>query len=215
MTSKLSLYNGALLECGERELASLSENREPRRLLDRAWDAGAVNFCLGQGQWRFATRTVQLAASTTIEPTFGYRKAYPIPDDHIRTTALCSDEYMNVPLLSYTTEQNYFFTDVEPIYLGYVSNAASYGGDLSLWPEDFVEYVHAYLASKIIKKLNQSGSDFETLFKLTKQRLTDARSSSAMEGPTTFPPVGSFVAARIGRFGRARRDRGNRGSFIG
>ena len=157
--TKLSLYNGALLECGERAIASLTEDREPRRLLDRAWDAGVVNFCLGQGQWRFATRTVQLAASTTIEPTFGYRKAYEIPDDHIRTTSLCSDEYMNTPLLRYTTEQNYFFTDVEPIFLGYVSNGAGYGGDFSLWPEDFIEYVHAYLASKIIKKLYQSGTD--------------------------------------------------------
>jgi len=210
--TKLSLFNGALLECGERAIASLAEDREPRRLLDRAWDAGVVNFCLGQGQWRFATRTVQLAASTTIEPTFGYRKAYEIPDDHVRTTSLCSDEYMNTPLLRYTTEQNYFFTDVEPIFLGYVSNGAGYGGDFSLWPEDFIEYVHAYLASKIIKKLNQSGTDFETLFKLTKQRLTDARSSSAMEGPTTFPPVGSFVSARVGG---SRRDRGNRGSFLG
>lgn len=212
MTTKLSIFNGALLECGERAIASLSEDREPRRLLDRAWDAGVVNFCLGQGQWRFATRTVQLAASTTIEPTFGYRKAYAVPDDHVRTTALCSDEYLRVPLLSYTTEQNYFFTDVEPIFLGYVSNGAGYGGDFSLWPEDFVEYVHAYLASKIIKKLNQSGTDFEMLFKLTKRRLTDARSSSAMEGPTTFPPTGSFVSARRGR---GIRDRGNRGSLLG
>jgi hypothetical protein len=210
--TKLSLYNGALLECGERAIASLTEDREPRRLLDRAWDAGVVNFCLGQGQWRFATRTVQLAASTTIEPTFGYRKAYEIPDDHIRTTSLCSEEYMNTPLLRYTTEQNYFFTDVEPIFLGYVSNGAGYGGDFSLWPEDFIEYVHAYLASKIIKKLNQSGTDFEMLFKLTKQRLADARSSSAMEGPTTFPPTGSFVSARRGR---GIRDRGNRGSLLG
>jgi hypothetical protein len=212
MTTKLSLFNGALRECGERAIASLSEDRKPRRDLDSVWDAGAVNFCLGQGQWRFATRTVQLAASTTIEPTFGYRKAYPIPDDHIRTTALCSDEYMHSPLLSYTTEQRYFFTDVEPIFLGYVSNDAAYGGDYSLWPEDFVEYVHAYLASKIIKGLNQSATDFGTLLKVADKRLRDARSSSAMEGPTTFPPTGSFVSARRGR---GRSDRGSRGSLLG
>lgn len=212
MATKLSLYNGALLECGERALASLAENRESRRLLDAAWDAGAIDFVLGQGQWTFATRSVEMVATAGVTPGFGYSKAYEKPADHIRTTALCSDEYFSVPLLAYSTEQNYFFADVEPIYLSYVSNDAAYGGDFSLWPAEFVEYVHAYLASKIIKKLNQSNDDFKTLFTLVKKRLLDAKSGSAMEKPTTFPPTGSWVRARLGG---GNRDRGSRSQLIG
>ena len=41
MITRLQLYNSALLLLGERNLASLSENREPRRLLDHVWDTGA------------------------------------------------------------------------------------------------------------------------------------------------------------------------------
>ena len=213
MTTKLSLYNGALLECGERELAP-SEVNQASRLLDRAWDAGVVDYVLGQGQWKFATRTAELVASTDIEPPFGYSKAYAIPDDHIRTVGLCSDEYLNEPLTAYTTEQGYFFSDVEPIYLSYVSNDALYGGDFARWPADFVEYVHAYLATKIIKKLNQSESDRSALYTLLKMRLIDAQASNAMEGPTKCFPMGSFVRARLGN-GRSHTDRGRRNKLIG
>jgi hypothetical protein len=214
MPDKLSLYNGALLECGERALASLSENGETRRLLDRAWDAGALDFVLSAGQWRFAARTVELVASPDVTPPFGYAKAYEKPVDMLRTISMCSDEFLTSPLLSYSVEQNYVFSDAEPIYWQYVSNDAAYGGDMSLWPTDFIEYVHAYLASKIIKKLNQSESDRKTIYALLDRRLRDAKSSDAMESPTKFLPMGSWVRARLGG-GRSHLDRGRRNKLIG
>lgn len=212
--TRLSLYNGALLELGERKLASLTENREPRRNLDDAWDAGAVDFCLAAGQWRFAKRTVQLAADTGIAPTFGYRKAYAVPTDHLRTTGLSADEYFQIPLTQYRFEAGYWFTDMEPIFVGYVSNHANYGNNFALWPDEFTQYVHAYLAFKIANRNQQDKTEIERLKALVKQRLLDAASSDAMEDPTTFPPVGSWVSARLGR-GNYRRDRGNSGSLIG
>lgn len=213
MASRLSLYNGALLECGERDLASLTENREPRRLLDRVWDNGAVDYCLGQAQWKFATRATQLAPDPGIEPDFGFQLAYEKPSDHIRTVGLYSDEYGNVPLLQYTQEQNYFFTDVQPIFLWYVSNHASYGGDLGAWPAEFSRAVEVYLASRIIKKLTQSDEKEANMIKFAKSLFRDAASSDAMEGPTKFLPPGSWASARVAR--TARRDRGGRGQLIG
>lgn len=213
-TSRLTIYNNALLECGERELAPLAENREPRRLLDRVWDGGAVDYCLGQGMWKFAKRTVELAPEVSITPGFGYSNAYEIPTDFIRTAAISADEYLQTPLLQYTQEQNYWFADVSPLYVSYISNDANYGGDLSLWPLDFTRYVEAYLASMIVRRLTQNESDWERLFKLAAFRLKEARSSDAMEGPSTFPPQGSWVSARRGR-SSGRYERGNRGSLTG
>jgi hypothetical protein len=62
--SRLSIYNGALRECQERKLASLSEDREPRRVLDDVWNDGdgLLRFVLRQKQWRFARRTVEIAS---------------------------------------------------------------------------------------------------------------------------------------------------------
>ena len=43
---KLSVYNNALILIGERTLTALTENREPRRLLDSSFDFDAINYCL-------------------------------------------------------------------------------------------------------------------------------------------------------------------------
>lgn len=211
-TSRLSLYNGALLEVGERDLASLTENREPRRLLDRAWDNGLVDYCLKQGQWTFAKRTKELAPSTSVSPAFKYRNAFDKPTDFIRTRGMYSDEQMQVGLLHYGQEGNYFLADEAVLYLDYVSNDENYGGNLASWPSDFVRAVEVYLASRIVKKLTQSADDESALFKKAHYLLEKAASADAMEGPPKFPPDGSWVRARRGGAGR---DGGNRGSLVG
>jgi hypothetical protein len=214
MTTRLSLYNGALLAIGERELASLTENREPRRVLDTVWNEGAVDYCLGLGQWKFAKRTTQATPDTGVEPSFGYRKAYPLPSDFLRTAGVWSDEYGSMPLTQYRQEANYIFSDIEPIYLSYISNDAAYGGDLSRWPTDFVQTVQTYLAHRIVWRLTQNQDKTDKLEKAFRKLEKEAKSSDAMEDPTKFPPQGSWVSSRTGtRAGR--RDRGNRGSLIG
>ena len=47
--SRLQLYNAALRECGERKLASLSDDYGPRYMLDDVWSDGFVRDVLGQG----------------------------------------------------------------------------------------------------------------------------------------------------------------------
>lgn len=215
---RLSLYNGALRECGERKLASLSENREPRRLLDDVWRAGEgiPRFVLQAKQWNFARRTVELAADTGIEPTFGYSFAFAQPADFLRTCRLCSDERLTMPLLDYQVEAGYWYTDVEPIYLSYISEDEEYGLDLSKWPPNVVLWVETHMASLIALRLTGSDSKRNDLLKLADMRLKKAASTDAMEGPTEFPPEGSWVRSRRGATGLRRRDdRGSRSRLIG
>jgi hypothetical protein len=207
MATKLSLYNGALRLCKERKLASLSENREPRRLLDDAYGdgstTGAVKACLEMGQWTFATRTVMLDYSPSVEPDFGYRRAFDQPDDLVRVTAVCEDEHFNAPLLRYADERRYWYADLDTIYVRYVSNDDEYGADLSLWPETFVKLVEAYLAQEIVGNL--TGADSRRAEKAFKDAKLEARSLDAMNKPTVFMPAGSWSSARRG--GRSRIDR--------
>src|SRR5258708_823139 len=122
MTDKLSLYNGALTEfLGERKLANLTENREPRRVLDEIWDGGALRYCLEQGLWNFAMRTIQLTYSPSVEPDFGFRYAFDKPTDWVRTAALCVDEFFRCPLLQYNDEAGFWFADIDTIYVRYIS----------------------------------------------------------------------------------------------
>jgi hypothetical protein len=217
LTTRLELYNAALLICGESFIASLSEDREPRHLLDHVWDNDGVKQCLEGGQWKFAMRAVRLDYDPAISPDFGYRRAFEKPTDWCATSAVCSDEYFNVPLTQYIEETGYWFSDLDEIFIRYVSNDASFGGDLSLWPAKFADYVAHFFAGKIILKLTSDKERREAILHprqgLLVQSLKKAKSLDAMSGPTVFPAQGGWSLAR--KAGAGRRDRGSRSNLIG
>jgi hypothetical protein len=213
VTDKLSIYNGALLLAGERFLAALTEEREPRRLLDSVYDRGGIKACLEMGQWNFAMRTQQVDYDTGVEPSFGYHRAFVKPTDWVLTSALCEDEFFRSPLLRYVDEADYWYADLDTIYVRFVSNDVNYGMNLSRWPESFRELVEEYFCSRIIKKLTGSQDDEDASKQRLKAKLATAKSRAAMTGPTQFPPPGNWSQAR-NRYG-GNRDRGNRGSLIG
>lgn len=212
MATQLALYNEALRLIGERRLASISENREPRRVLDDVWNDGAVNYCLEQGQWNFAMRAIEITASTATIPAFGYVNAFDKPNDFIRTCGVAEDEFFNVPLTRMVEEVGFWFADIDPLYVRYVSDAASYGLDLTRWPATFTKYVAAFLASEVVFTLTQSTDKQKYILGIMAQRLKDARSKDAMADPTAFTPQGGWSQSRHGSL---RRDRGPRNNLIG
>lgn len=214
MTDRLALYNTALLECRERRLASLSEECEARRALDEVWNNGFVNDLLSEGQWRFATRSLSLDPEASIAVSFGYENAFAIPDDHVRTTAVCQDERFDVPLLDYQVEAGYWYADIDPIFVSYVSNDTYFGGDLSKWPPRFRRLAELELAYRVQPRLSgSSGTDRDSLLKLAKRARTEAKSLDASESPTRFSPPGRWVLSRLGS--RSTFDRGSRNRLIG
>ena len=213
-TSRLKIYNEALRLCGETPLASLTENRQARYDLDSVWDNDGVKNCLSEAQWKFARKSVMLDFDPAYNPEFGYRRAFAKPDDWCATMAVCNDEYFNSPLLQYLEENNFWYCDLDILYVQFVSNANDYGGDLSLWTPKFADFVAAHFAFKIINTLTSDDNKQKTVFGLRKIALKDAANLDSMSDPTKFPPDGSWVNSRRGR-GNARRDRGSRNSLIG
>lgn len=213
--TQLSIYNGALTILGERRLANLSENREPRRELDDIWDNDMRRRVLQMGQWNFAARSVQLTASPSVTPSFGYQFAFDKPAaDFIRTMMVCYDEYFNMPITRYSDEGQWIFADTEVIYLRYVSDDAEFGGDYSLWPPNYTEFVEHYMAYKVAPRLvglDLSERAIEAKFERAK---TKANSTDAMESPAKFAPKGGWANSRQG-FRTGSNERGNRGQLIG
>lgn len=216
MADKLRLYNAALRHIGELKLSSLTENREPRRVLDDVYDDGFVNDVLEQAYWKFASRSVKLDKDASVTPTFGYRFAFSKPADFVHIMQVASDEYFNVPLLRMSDEGNFIFADLDEIFIQYVSNGTTFGNDLSRWPESFTRYVELYLATQIVERLTQNSSKHDTLLALTKRAKTYAKSKDAIKNPTRFPPTGEWVLSRGGNaFHGGRRDGGHRGGLLG
>lgn len=209
MTTRLSIYNGALRHCTERQLASLTENREPRRMLDAAWNDGFLKGVLEAGQWGFACRSMMYDYSPSVEPPFGLRRAFNKPDDFVRTMAVCSDEYFRTPVINYSDERGFWYSDLDTLYIKYVSIAPEFGLDFSLWPQSFVDYVESKLAEKVIGPLKQNRQATVDQMEITKNLLMIANSQNAMADPVKFPPVGMWVGARAGAYGRWNRGSGS------
>jgi hypothetical protein len=222
-TTRLALYNGACSIIGERSLASLTEDREPRHLLDEVWNDGGVRYCLEQAQWKFALRAARLDYDPAVTPSWGYRRAFGKPTDWVLTSGMCSDEYFRIPLLNYLDEAQYWFCDLDQIYVRYISDDALYGGDLTKWPYSFVEYVKQHFAWKICTKITAAKSRREEIVGppgephkgSMGQALLLAKNKDAMAVSTEFAAQGNWSRARRGRGSSTLRDGGNRNSLLG
>lgn len=211
-TTRLKIYNGALRMLGERALANLTENREPRRLLDEVWNDEGVEQCLEEAQWFFAMRTARIDYDPGVTTEFGYSKAFSKPDDWINTSAVCVDEYFQVPLTTYTDESGYWYSDESVIYVKYVSSSVDYGWNLSLWPKSFAEFVKAHFAYEIANKIG--GEDlYKKALALRGEMLSRAKNRAAMALPTQFPAQGSWNRSRHQYAGN--RSGGSRNNLIG
>lgn len=200
MTDKLTLYNNALAHLNERALASLSENREPRRALDAVW-ADAVAYCLERKFWNFGYRTVSIDASNSTVPVFGYLYAFKIPNDWIRTRRLSAVPTLDQPLIQVAEETGYWYTNITPIYVQYNSNDPLYGLNLGLWPQSFAEYVELRLAVKACKRVTGSTEALrgeDSLLKREEKAYKVAQSNCAMNEAVGFAPTSSWVRARRG-----------------
>ena len=213
MATQLGLFNGALRLCEERKLATLTDAVESQRLLTDVWNDNGVQYCLEQGLWNFAVRSMQVNYDPSITTQFGYRFAFAHPTDWIRTAAVCSDPYYDVPLTRYRDETGFWYSDVTPLYVKYVSNDPSFGQNLGDWPETFNKFVQAYFASQIVHKLTKNERVQKRVMDAAHKLLTDARSKDAMDEGAMFPPMGTWTGSRYGR--NWRWDRGNRNQLIG
>lgn len=175
-----------------------------RRIMDEVYDS-AVEYVLSQGLWNFASRTVAIDAEIDVDPSFGYSYVFEKPDDYIRVVAVGDNGTLWPPLNDYLDEGNYWHSNVEPLYVQYVSSGASYGGNQSLWPETFKRALEAYLALQIAPDphANVSAQKLQLVQRAYRDALLDARGKDAMNQGIQRPPPGRLVMARTGgRYGR-------------
>lgn len=209
MTTKLRLYNEALLALGMRKLSGLTETVEPRRVLDDAY-TGFVDTVLSNGNWKFALRSVHLDYDTDITPTFGHDRVFTKPSDYVRFSIIATDEFYTTPLLEMEEDGDYFYASVDEVYLKYVSNDSSYGADLSEWPESVAKY-GALLLAETVRRRIAPDVDKDELERDVQKALSKAQTHDALSIPTTFMKQGTWASSRGGR---VRNYRLKTGGFI-
>ncbi len=199
---KLKVYNKALYKLGSRKLATITENREPRRILDEIWGAAddMVSWALEIGDWNFATRIVELSYSPSVEPSFGHRKAFDIPTDMRKLTSLSSDEFFTRPMTAreYQIASTYWLADLETLYVKYVSDDTSYGFNSAAWSEQFCELLACRLAYLACERITNSAQKKRDCAAELRQAMAYAKSSDTMAEGTKFLPRGSWISSRSG-----------------
>ncbi len=195
MASKLTVLNDALGHLGELKLAALTEDREARHVLDDKW-TGAVKRTLGRGFWNFATRTVQLAESNSLEPAFGLTAAFDKPEDWLRTYRIADNERFEPQLSRFEDRGGGWFADTTELFVEYISSDNEWGFDLGKWPQSFEDTVALDLAVAACFRITGSDSRVANLEKMVKKSLATARSEDAMNEPPGQFPLNSWVTSR-------------------
>ena len=212
MTTKIGLFNNALLELGHVSLTDTGEAVEAGRLLNQVYDQ-VVDECLSVGSWNFAMETIQADADTGVTPEFGYAKVFSKPSDWVRTIGISDDEYFSAPLLHYYDDANFWSADYSPIYVRYVSDDTGLGLELTRWPPSFARFVELELAARVAYKITQSDGVSASVQTMRDKARLRALNQDAMNEPQPkFAPPGSWTLARGGR---SRGDRGSRSKLTG
>lgn len=206
MATQLGLYNGALVTIGAARLATISDAEKSRRELDEVY-AQVLAECLEAGQWNFAIRTSQEDSDGT--PTvhdFGYY--FTKPTDWVKTAMVSASSSFNPPLTEFEEEGDKWYARVDPLFVKYVSNDGSWGGNLTAFPPAYARFVELSLAERVCLALTGNRS---LLDRLRDRDLPKARSRAlshdAMNGPTRFLPEGRFVRSRGYGLDTTRHDR--------
>lgn len=198
--SRLSIFNKALRWLGERQLASLTEKREPRYLLDVEWQ-DAILYVLSQGYWKHAIRNIQANAEPNQTPNFGYIFAFLKPDDWVATFQVADNTIYQPLLREYDDQNNYWYSWISPIYVKYVSNAPQFGLNEAMWTPGFVEYLAVYLAQLIAPRITQNQDKIAFVDKNVKRLRAQGLSKDAMDLPPGKPSYGTWVMSRAPRGG--------------
>jgi len=197
----LSLYNGALAILKHRPLATAADDTEARYLLDNEF-AKVKSWLLEQGLWNFALRTTMLEPDTGNTPSFGHSYAFEQPEDYVRLNAISADAYFYQTLENYIDEAGYWIASINPLYVSYVSDNTSYGGDLSKWTSLYERAFEYELAHRVAPHLTSMGADaMQEMERKRDKSLRDARSKDALNQPAKRPPSGRLVQSRGGTRG--------------
>ena len=201
-TTKLEIYQRAILHCKQTPVTSLSENNEARRLCDIHY-APMLQSLMEAGFWTHAMRTARITVNDSVTPAFGYAYAHDVPADFVRRYTVSASDTLDPPLdyqsdgRAYLIEGGYLWSDVTPLYLRYTSKDSSYGLDLARWPERLTEAACTELAYRIVPKLSGSSEQRGELMRLKQDALGKANTYEALQQPALAGRAGRWVTGRF------------------
>ena len=166
MASKLGLFNAALSRLGPVRLTGLTENRPERIAFDQHYDE-VMQEMLEQGLWFFALRTQEWTYDTDAVDSINGQYVYNIPSDYVRLRKISPDQSLTYEDLTYKREGEVILSDYSTLFVTFVSNNASYGANVGIYPQLFANAFADCLALRAnlpITKDRGTSADLERKF---------------------------------------------------
>ncbi|MBZ9807697.1 hypothetical protein [Mesorhizobium sp. ESP-6-2] len=209
MADRLAIYRGALQLLGNAAgLSSLTEVSAARNALDSAWqDAG--DYMLTQGLWNFSIRAVELSNDEDVAPLFGLTYAFSKPTDWVRTASISSDGTFVESYENYEDETGYWYANIDPLYVRYVSDDDEYGWNVAAWRQPFAKTMEAFLAFQCGLPISSDRGNRNDLYGIYEKRLKNAKTLDAVDERVQFSPRGRLVRSRLRSFGGTDRNENN------
>jgi len=204
MADRLAIYRGALRLLGNQNIASLTEPHQARFALDEAWEPVGT-MLLEAGLWNFAIRTVELSNDEDVQPLFEFQYAFSKPDDWVRTADISDNPTFVESYEDYEDETGYWYANVNPLYIRYVSNDPDYGWNIGAWRQHFANAYSAFLAFECGLPISDDKGNRNDLYTLAQNRLSEAKVKDAVDERVQRKPTGRLVRARFANRSNRRR----------
>ena len=186
-----AIYNNALMILGLDEINSNTDDSDRKVKLDVARSSNLIEYLLEKTGWHWAIQSYQAQYNPSLEPEWGYNRVFDKPDDLHRLDGIFEDEMMQTPLKNYKDEGEYIYTNINTIYIQFVSN--SYLTTPSYWPSYFRRLVAAAMARDVAMSLGVDPRIPATLYEEIEY---EAKNIDIMQSPPRKISNGSWVRAR-------------------
>lgn len=198
MADQLYVYNRTLQILKTTALASLAETGERLDALNTAYGELKTAF-LEEGYWKFAIRSIQIGADASATPNFGFPYAFGKPTDWVKTYQVSASEFFTPHLSLYEDwieETGCWWSNVDPMFVRYVSKDAAYGLSLAEWTGKYTEAFCHELAVRCIGII--SGADPKEIQGKAEATKSMALQFEAHREPAKRATGGSWTAASRG-----------------
>jgi len=191
MATIVGICNEALIRLGSPTITGLTDS-QPEAVKCNAIFTEMRDNLLRAHPWNFALKRKKLAKESE-QPAFGYSAQYTLPADFIRVVALFDRDTAEGPPPAYKLEGMKVLSDVESIYLLYVSRVT----DPNAMPPDFRHALSVRIAAELAGNLAESTVMREALQEeFRREALPSARAADALEDSPRMIPESDWVSVR-------------------
>jgi len=196
-TSKLSIYNSALIKCGAETISATGDSNKRARMVNEQYDK-CRREVLSAHPWNFALKRVQLSQDATA-PAFGYDYRYALPADNLRIWRAwdSSNDSEDHEILNWKEENGFILTDEAAVYALYIYDCQ----DTTIFEAKFEETLALRISGDVCDVLTQRRAKANDLINAYKQWEAEARSMDGQVGSPEKVIEGDWLVHRTDEWG--------------